>query len=183
MTNIFNVYQIIYIWKKLERDIIPLTDQLHTCKAVIRWYGNKCAHLSSHQILIFPNILIPPFSFHIRTHLFHHAWLMTAILVHFYASMAFISRQKATKTCMWYTISHFVRNPDIELIWSSCRRRLLATTAILSSKFWTICISQVSWTRFVERNFVKCPKTSGLMRGTPHIHGHKEFYRFKLFSS
>ena len=60
-----------------------ITDQLQTGKAVIRWYGNKCAHLSSHRILIFPNILIPPFSFHIGTHLFHHAWLMTAILVHF----------------------------------------------------------------------------------------------------
>ena len=83
MTNIFNVYQIICIWrKKLERDI-NTTDQLHTGKAVIRWYGNKCVHLSSHQILIFYNILIPPCSFHIRTHVFHHAWLMTAILVHF----------------------------------------------------------------------------------------------------
>ena len=59
------------------------TDQLHTGKAVKRWYGNKCAHLGSHQILIFPNILISPFSFHIRTRLFHHTWLMTAILVHF----------------------------------------------------------------------------------------------------
>ena len=58
------------------------TDQLQTGKAVIRWNGNKCAHLSSHQILIFPNILIPPCSFHTRTLLFHHAWLMTAILVH-----------------------------------------------------------------------------------------------------
>ena len=58
------------------------TDQLQTGKAVIRWYGNKCAHLSSHQILIFPNILIPPCIFHTRTRLFHHAWLMTAILVH-----------------------------------------------------------------------------------------------------
>ena len=66
--------------KKLERDI----NTTHTGKPVIRWYGNKlCDHWSLHQILIFPNILIPPFNFHIRTRLFHHAWLMIAILVHF----------------------------------------------------------------------------------------------------
>ena len=83
MTKNVNVYQMICIWTKLERDI-NTTDQLHTGKAVIRWYGNKLfAHWSSHQILIFPNFLIPPFSFHMRTCLFHHAWPMTAILVHF----------------------------------------------------------------------------------------------------
>ena len=44
-----------------------------TGNSVIRWYGNKCAHLSSHQIIIFPswyfdtpfqlpykNTLVPP---------------------------------------------------------------------------------------------------------------------------
>ena len=138
------------------------TDQLQTGEAVIRWYGNICAHLSSHQIIIFPNILIPPFSFHIRTRLFHHAWLMTAILVHFMLQWRSSRVKKRPNAAC--DIQFIIRKKS--RLWAHLDQfHLFATTAIflLSRKYWTICISHVSWTRFVERNFVKCPKTSGLI--------------------
>ena len=50
------------------------------------------------------------------------------------------------------TPTNILVSPEFELIWSSCRRRMFATTAIflLSRQYWIRCISQVSWTRFED---------------------------------
>ena len=53
-----------------------------------------------HKIIMFSNICIPHFSFHIRKRLFRHAWLMTAMLVHCMLQW----RSSRVKTGMWYTI-------------------------------------------------------------------------------
>ena len=59
--------------------VIPSKFQVNNNGSDDEIYWTHCLH----QILIFPNMFIPPFSFHIRTRVFHHAWLMTAIVVHF----------------------------------------------------------------------------------------------------
>ena len=125
-----------------------------------------CSHIPNYIIMrICYIICMSPFSSHIRIRLFHHAWLVNANLVNVMLQRRSSRDQQRPKPAC-----------DIQVLISKKSRHWVhleqqSTSLICDNsdflivrKYWTrcTCISQISWTRFVERKCVKCPKTNGL---------------------
>ena len=106
--------------------------------------------------------MIPPSSFHIRTCLFHHAWLMTAILDHFMlqwhwshvkkwpkpaCDIQFLIRMKSR---LWAHLEQLSKSLVCD------NRDFLTVQKILSDMYISGFVNTICGTKCV-----KCPKTSG----------------------